>query len=101
MKNKKLIPKGMYCYKDTKETKNGLYKRIGICPYWSVRKGKPKYENGYCAYLKKGDWDINKEIKWITRYKNGKESKLQSANKLGLCLSLLFDQVKECSINED
>jgi len=99
-KSKKVIPFGMYCYKDIKKTKNG-YIRISICPYWSIRKGKPKQENGYCAYLGKGDWDMNKEVKWRTIYKNGKRSKSQSANELGLYMSLIWDQVKECGINEE
>lgn len=35
----------------------------------------PEQENGYCSYLQKGDWDLS--------------------------LGLLWDQVKECGINEE
>jgi len=97
-KDKRKIPKGFYCYR---------YKRKKLipCPYWSIRKGKPKQKNGYCAYLGKGDWDINKEKKWRTVYydKNGKKvySKLQSAIEIGIPMSLLWDMVKECNIKED
>ena len=59
------IPNGMYCYDDN-----------GICPYWSLREDKPYQDNGYCAFMKEGDWDIDG-------------------------VGLLWDQVKECGVNED
>ncbi|MGG1243130.1 hypothetical protein ABE187_09695 [Bacillus cabrialesii] len=62
---KKLIPQGSYCYNEDK-----------LCPFWSVREDRSAYENGYCSYMEKGDWDINKE----------------STPETGL----LWDQVKEC-----
>ena len=46
----------------------------GKCPWWSLNEDKPYQENGYCAYLEAGDWEHG---------------------------GLLWDQVKECGINED
>ena len=59
------IPKGLYCY-----DKNNL------CPYWSMRVGKPRQENGYCSYLERGDWEAEG-------------------------VSLLWDQVKECGLEDE
>jgi hypothetical protein len=43
----KEIPKGTYCY-----DKNGL------CPYWKRIETEPEQMNGYCDYLKIGDWEV-------------------------------------------
>jgi len=51
-KNNK-IPKGPYCYNEN-----------GICPYWSLVKDRPSQENGYCKYLKKGDWELETGLLW-------------------------------------
>ena len=59
------IPKGLYCYDEK-----------GKCPFWELKKGKSKQENGYCHYLDWGDW--------------------MSADG-----GLLWDQCKACGINED
>ncbi len=60
-----IIPEGMYCYgKD------------GRCPYWAISENHEEQENGYCAFLKEGDWQDEG-------------------------CSLLWDQVKECGINND
>jgi len=48
----------------------------GVCPYWSSREDKPEQENGYCSFLEMGDWNDEP-------------------------LTLLWDQVKECGINDD
>lgn len=45
------------------------------CPYWSKRQDKPEQENGHCSLLGWGDWEAHG-------------------------LSLLWDQVKECGIND-
>ena len=47
---KQHIPKGAYCYDNN-----------GDCSFWDMDESKPHQENGYCHYLKKGDWDINSE----------------------------------------
>lgn len=56
------IPHGPYCYDEN-----------GICPWWRQDTSKPKQENGYCLYLKVGDWDLP--------------------------IGLLWDQCKECCVN--
>lgn len=69
------IPYGPYCY--TTLGINGDYSlRISTCPYWSIREGREEQENGYCKLLGLGDW-----------MEHG--------------TSLLWDQVKECGINDD
>jgi hypothetical protein len=71
-----LIPKGMYCYSALHvDEKTGVLK-IRLCPYWDLKKERPDQVNGYCHLLKKGDWDLS----------GG---------------GLLWDQVKECGINEE
>jgi len=69
--------------KDTSFIPHGIYcytwLRSGgteVCPYWSKHDDKPHQMNGYCSYLERGDWG-------------------------GQSLSLLWDQCKECGINED
>ena len=52
------------------------YDENGICPYWDIKLDKPEQENGYCKYLNRGDWEVD-------------------------YLSLLWDQVKECGVNEN
>ena len=64
MDNKIIIPKGCYCYDAN-----------GVCPYWHKDARHEEQDNGYCSYLKRGDWDDNSS-------------------------GLLWDQVKECNINE-
>lgn len=63
-----VIPTGCYCYSHV----NG--KQVN-CPYWSMRPDKPVQDNGYCAFLGRGDWESEH-------------------------ISLLWDQVKECGINK-
>ena len=58
-----LIPKGNYCYGKTK------------CPFWDAIEEFPDQDNGYCHYLKSGDWQ-------------------------GKGIGLLWDQCKECGVNE-
>jgi hypothetical protein len=85
-KDTSVIPKGCYCYEHTGRMKTVFHEEIGqhievpeikCCPYWSKRRDKPYQENGYCSYLESGDWDEPSAI------------------------SLLWDQVKECGINDD
>ena len=70
----KEIPKGDYCYSVVGYTSNKL--SISACPYWSMDISRPSQENGYCSYLRMGDWEFDS-------------------------LSLLWDQVKECEVNLD
>jgi hypothetical protein len=61
---KTLIPSGNYCYGKTHK-----------CPFWDVIEEFPHQDNGYCHYLKSGDWQ-------------------------GEGIGLLWDQCKECGVNE-
>ena len=70
-KDESIIPEGLYCY-------TGHGKTFICCPYWSKRIDKPEQENGYCSFLEHGDW----------MYGDGSG------------ISLLWDQVKECGVNE-
>jgi hypothetical protein len=70
-----VIPKGHYCYTIIGEWKNNCIP-ISTCPFWECFNDKPEMESGYCHYLKHGDW----------------EDSLQG---------ILWDQCKECRINED
>jgi len=94
--NKKLIPKGYYCYEY-------VGKKIVNCPFWSIDENKPRQQNGHCGYLKKGDWNLNKEKIWRIVNKNtGKVmGKFKSAVEIGLPLSTLWDQTKMCNINQN
>lgn len=64
----KLIPQGNYCYNRV----DGVFK---ICPFWDKIFDFPTQDNGYCHYLKRGDWQ-----------RGG--------------MGLLWDQCKECGVNE-
>jgi hypothetical protein len=50
------------------------YDENGRCPFWWKDIDKPEQENGYCLYMKKGDLDLGG--------------------------GLLWDQCKECGVNE-
>lgn len=63
-KDLSLIPRGLYCYDDR-----------GTCTYWSSMADRPPQENGYCAFLEKGDQELQG--------------------------GLLWDQCKECGINNE
>lgn len=56
------IPQGRYCYDEE-----------GLCPYWTIRKDKPYQMNGYCHFMKRGDWQFEH-------------------------ISLIWNRVKECTI---
>lgn len=76
-----LIPQGLYCYQPGQVVtdQNGMPQmKVELCPYWAIDPNKMDQQNGYCALIKatqdEGDDDG---------------------------LSLLWDQVKECGINDD
>lgn len=74
-----LIPEGIYCYNpgSVSNAFNGLpVIRIKLCPYWAIIPHALSQQNGYCAYLKSGD--------------NEEKGTMH-----------LWDQVKECGINDD
>ena len=70
-----VIPMGIYCHGKIEEHDAGQL-LAKPCPYWSIDESKPAQNNGYCKYLKLGDWELNG-------------------------FPLLWDQVKECGINDD
>lgn len=90
-KDTSVIPKGSYCYRHTGKmiTADKVFSEgkwidsapheipeIQMCPYWSLREDKPHMENGHCGYLESGDWESDG-------------------------FSLLWDQVKECGVNDE
>lgn len=80
------IQKGDYCYG-----------KKGLCPFWDKNTAKPEQENGYCHFLKKGDWDINAEGGVIFDPKTGVKYELEYYPFGGL----LWDRVKECEVNKE
>ena len=74
-----VVPKGDYCYKLKKikydKERSLPFMQIKTCPYWTFDKRYLDEGVGYCKYLKVGDKDENSQ-------------------------GLLWDQVKECGINE-
>lgn len=76
----KHIPKGSYCYtikEIVTDPKYGFILKTNVCPHW--RKFNDEYPDqlsGYCTYLKLGDFMENGTM-------------------------LLWDQVKECGINDE
>jgi len=53
--------------------KNGKYY---CCPYWDMDETKPEQDNGYCSFLEIGDWEEGGS-------------------------GLLWDQCKECGVNDE
>lgn len=96
-KDKNKIPKGLYCYS---RDKNG---KIQPCPYWSSRNDKSEQENGYCAFLEKGDWDLNleAEVEQINPKTGERTIISMKGEETPIPMSLLWDMVKECGINDD
>lgn len=74
------IPKGDYCYKMLEviyPEQTNLPPRIRVkrCPYWESKENQPHQDNGYCHWIGEGDHDHEG-------------------------LGLLWDQIKECGLNE-
>lgn len=90
------IPDGVYCYTYIDEYRY-------VCPYHKFIPDLPYQENGYCEFLGKGDKEFNAEIEYECEWsKNDKEiGKKETANELGLPLSLLWDMCKMCDENLD
>lgn len=75
-----VIPKGCYCYENFRDSgrrnANGFpIFNMDICPYWDRNEDYPEQMNGYCWYMEMGDWEDG----------GG---------------GLLWDQIKECGIND-
>lgn len=92
-KAKKKIPKGCYCYKETKPY------QLKRCPFWSIKANLPEQENGYCSYLGKSDYDLNEERGEMKWYKGSDRIKLAYTTKPHeIPNSLLWDSCKECGV---
>lgn len=65
------VPSGPYCYGKGRHDK---------CPFWELNPNKPSQMNGYCRYLNRADW--------VSSYSDGGST------------GLLWDQCKECDIND-
>lgn len=94
---KNYIPKGVYCHGKT---------RNDICPFWDIDETKSEQENGYCHYLQKGDWDLNPEYNAESKITYSKDSEDVGKSITELFgehfpSSLLWDQCKECDINDE
>lgn len=72
-----LIPVGDYCYtpREAPSAENGWAYKVNPCPFLRMLPDKPAQLNGWCDYLKAGDFEENGT-------------------------SLLFDSVKECGVNQ-
>lgn len=94
------IPWGFYCHDGNNVNK--------VCPYWFKAPHREEQENGYCAYLDKGDYEINKESRKmmiidnenkITKEYNCSPSELADTEYWGFSKSsLLWDKCKECKV---
>lgn len=71
-----LIPHSDYCYTvlEPPTKKNNYKMKIKPCPFYDKNPTKPEQQNGYCHFLKAGDWEEDGAF-------------------------LLWDMVKECGIN--
>jgi len=83
-----LIPKGVYC--------DG-------CPFWFRDGGRPEQENGYCSYLKKGDWDLNEDMAdedFIVSTMDGDKAvtSIIKGRDFPFGMALLWDGCKECGV---
>ena len=100
------IPKGSYCYKFVKMTYDKELKlpvRITkTCPYWRRIDHLHEQENGYCEYLKRGDYDRNNsdEIFMEIDPKDNTVRKRWKAKEMPIGVGLLWDKCKECGIKE-
>lgn len=65
-KSTDVIPEGIYCHVG----------RSTFCPYWGRNPNQEEQNDGYCAFLGKGDWEHDG-------------------------IGLLWDQVKECGVKDD
>jgi hypothetical protein len=89
-----VIPKGDYCYIIINaEDKEQIETRV--CPFWDKDETKEEMDSGYCHLLGQGDCDLNSSKQWV----NTKTGEKNTAENMGMHLSLLWDQVKECYLN--
>jgi hypothetical protein len=92
------VPKGDYCHGKT---------RSDYCPFWNLDLEGKYQANGYCHLLEKGDVEIDRDMMnsgAITELdmKTGERKPVESADDMPpFCMSLLWEQCKECCINDE
>ncbi len=61
-----LIPEGGYCYTRIADehSKYDGFLRTKTCPFWDKILDFPKQNNGYCHYLRVGDWQETDHLLW-------------------------------------
>lgn len=96
-KKKEPIPTGIYCYSGSCAPGSKTFK---ICPYWEKMDDRPEQENGYCKYLRKGDWEINREEQTIIETSHDEDNtEVKREIKCGpdnpSFMSLLWDMCKD------
>jgi len=103
LKDISVIPHGSYCYTFIGDSRKGENR----CPYWKhrpVRRGKKLHsqEDGYCTYLDKGDYELNRELKYTLEWPEDHEciGIPMTAEEIGMPFSLLWDLVKMCGEND-
>lgn len=72
-KNKSMIPENpSYCYKSIEQSKENpmVFPITELCTYWRIASDKPKTLNGYCLFLKKGDWEEDGTMALFDQLKN-------------------------------
>lgn len=113
----KYVPEGMYCYSSTGESgvnAEGIpYRKVQKCPFWDYDPDMPNQENGYCHFLREGDWGINidgMDTTTLEHCPDHPELEGKTQRELALIedcpipilnVSLLWDQCKECGINDE
>lgn len=107
----KYIPKNTdYCYTyKTTTTYTSTVEPHGEfinCPFWKKVPFLPEQQNGYCHYLNKADIELNPEYNkesFISYDKTGNNTGKSVTEVFGEYFpsSLLWDQCKECGINDD
>lgn len=85
-----VIPRGYYCHFRNMDK---------VCRYWSLSLELPYQENGYCALLKRSDWDIDEEcgeveVTTFNKDHSIKSKTMEDAHIYGV--SMLRDKLKAC-----
>ena len=85
--------------KDTADIPTGIY--CDGCKYYHRVPCLTEQENGYCEYLGKSDWDINREDDDVDfEVRRGDTVTIVKGKHLPN-MSLLWDGCKECGVNDD
>jgi hypothetical protein len=98
------VPAGMYCHGATRGDR---------CPFWDFDVEMPRQENGYCHLLRESDWDMNIEsldtttLEYDPQHPELVGKTMRELLEVENCpvpmlgTSLLWDQCKECGINDE